>query len=209
MELNGKIINFLGDSITEGCGLPSPEFAFPALIEKRCGLLRANNYGIGGSRIARQQASPNDPDYCSRFDRMEKDADLIVVMGGTNDHGHGDAPLGTFEDRTPDTFYGACHSLMRGLLEQYPEAVTVICTPTHNLWEAELHRNQVPLSVYIDILREVAAFYSLPVLDLWQSSGIQPQIPVIRERYMPDGCHPSIAGHERLADRIVGFLSRL
>lgn len=66
---------------------------------------------------------------------MEPEADVIVVFGGTNDFGHGDAPLGTMSDRTPYTFYGACHVLIRKLLERYPEAELVFMTPLHRYVE--------------------------------------------------------------------------
>ncbi len=38
---------------------------------------------------------------------MDNDADIIIVFGGTNDFGNGDAPFGEMSDRTPYTFYGA------------------------------------------------------------------------------------------------------
>ena len=50
---------------------------------------------------------------------MPEKADAIVVFGGTNDFGHGQALLGTPDDRTPETFWGACHVLMQGLMEKY------------------------------------------------------------------------------------------
>jgi len=137
------------------------------------------------------------------------------VMGGTNDHGHGDAPLGTPDDRTPDTFWGACHTMMRSLLETYPDAVIVICTPLHCWCENELRgtggkgKDYAVLSEYVDIIRQTAEFYSLPVLDLWRISGIQPAVPAIKEKYMPDGCHPNDEGHRILAERIIGFLKAL
>lgn len=37
---------------------------------------------------------------------MDNDADIIIVFGGTNDFGNGDAPFGEMSDRTPYTFYG-------------------------------------------------------------------------------------------------------
>ena len=57
--------------------------------------------------------------------------------------------------------------------------------------------------------RRVAAYYSLPVLDLYRVSGLQPAVPALRERYMPDGLHPNDAGHARIADRLIGFLAAL
>jgi GTPase SAR1 family protein len=82
----------------------------------------------------------------SRVAEMDPDADLIVVFGGTNDFGHGDAPFGDFSDRTADTFCGAIHELYVSLLEKYPTATIMVITPLHrsigrlafNLWNSGL-----------------------------------------------------------------------
>ena len=66
-----------------------------------------------------------------------------------------------------------------------------------------------PLSFFVKIIREVAEYYSLPVLDLYATSGLQPEVPIIKERYMPDGLHPNDAGHIILADKIGKFLENL
>ena len=105
MELKGTKINFLGDSITEGAGTSSPDRMFTMLIEREYGAI-CQNYGIGGTRIARQKTPTEekwDRDFISRVPEMDNDADIVVVFGGTNDFGHGDAPLGTMNDRTPYT----------------------------------------------------------------------------------------------------------
>lgn len=146
---------------------------------------------------------------------MDPDADAVVVFGGTNDFGHGDAPLGAPSDRSQDTFWGACHVLMQGLSTRYPGRPVVICTPLHRLGEDSLYGDgskvqpAAPLSAYVDALRTVARHYALPVLDLHAVSGIQPELTVIREGFCPDGLHPNDAGHRLLADRIIGFLSSL
>ena len=67
----------------------------------------------------------------------------------------------------------------------------------------------MPLSRYREILLEVAFHYSLPVLDLYATSGIQPLNPVIRAALLPDGLHPSDAGHAILARRIGAMLQNL
>ena len=54
MELKGTKINFLGDSITEGAGTSSHDKMFTMLIEREYGAI-CQNYGIGGTRIARQK----------------------------------------------------------------------------------------------------------------------------------------------------------
>ncbi len=217
MELKDKKINFLGDSITEGHGASAEDKHFTSLIEKKTGAI-CRNYGIGGTRIARQVIPSENPrydlDFCMRAEEMDADADIVVVFGGTNDFGHGDAALGKFEDRTLYTFYGALHSLYTLLINKYNESTIVILTPIHRINEDEswspnnepeaLH----PLKDYVNAIREVAEYYSLPVLDLYATSGLQPEIPIIKEKYMPDGLHPSDAGYKILANKITAFLEQ-
>lgn len=216
MELKGTKINFLGDSITEGAGTSSHDKMFTMLIEREYGAI-CQNYGIGGTRIARQKTPTEekwDRDFISRVPEMDNDADIVVVFGGTNDFGHGDAPLGTMDDRTPYTFYGALHCLYTALTEKYPDVPVVILTPLHRLNEDSPKGDNKPTPVgtlkeYVNIIREVAEYYSFPVLDLFKESGLQPKIPVIQQKYVPDGLHPNDDGNAILAHKIARFLETL
>lgn len=218
MELNGKKLLFLGDSITEGHGTSSAEHIFWNVIARRTGA-QCVGYGIGGTRIAVQHTpsanAMHDLHFSSRLEQMEPDADVVVVFGGTNDFGHGDAPLGTFADRTEDTFYGALHTLLTRLIEKYPTAQLVVMTPLHRVIEDDCGfnnngiRRAARLETYVNAIIETAAFYSIPVLDLYRVSGIQPRVPILKELYMPDGLHPNDAGHMRIADKLQGFLHTL
>lgn len=222
MKLQGLKINFLGDSITEGVGASGKDKIYHAVLKERTGLAEARNYGISGTRFALQRGTPERPkdgyvdvnSFSERFGQMDCDADVVVVFGGTNDYGHGDAPIGTPADRTPDSFFGACHYLFSGLIRKYPTSRIVIMTPLHRLNEQSPRgyakvKDVAPLSEYVRIIREVAEYYSLPVLDLFRLSGMQPEIDVVREIYMPDGLHPSDAGNERIAELLEGFLRAL
>ena len=222
MELKGLKINFLGDSITEGVGASSAETVYHAVLAKEVGLAEARNYGISGTRLALQKGSESRPkndyvdvnSFSERFDKMSDDADAVVVFGGTNDYGHGDAPIGNFGDRTPDTFYGACHYLFSGLIKKYLGKPIVIMTPLHRLGELEIPADKEPgdfaaLKRYVDIIRLVAEYYSLPVLDLFATSGLQPEIKEIQENYIPDGLHPNDNGNAVIANKLRMFLSSL
>nr|MBR4281036.1 SGNH/GDSL hydrolase family protein [Clostridia bacterium] len=212
MNLNGLKINFLGDSITEGHGCSSEETKFTSLIAAQEGAL-TRCYGIGGTRIARQNKPSewprHDLDFPSRVAEMDPDADLIVVFGGTNDFGHGDAPFGEFSDRTVDTFCGALHVLYTSLLEKYPDAAIMVMTPLHRETEAIPNMHGKVLKDYVNMIRRTAEYYSLPTLDLYAVSGIQPAVSVMKEKYMPDGLHPNDAGHVLLTNRIVSFIRNL
>ena len=218
MELKGKKIVFLGDSITEGHGTTGVDKHFVTLVGQWGECREVKNYGIGGTRFAKQTVPTNerwDMDMCGRIEDLDEDADVVVVFGGTNDFGHGDAPLGTFADRTQYTFYGACHHIMTRMHERFPGKPMVILTPLHRLNEdnpkgdGNKAYNVAPLKVYVNIIREVAEYYSIPVLDLYAESGIQPKVDVIRERYCPDGLHPNDAGHVLLAKKILAYLKAM
>ena len=149
--------------------------------------------------------------FASRVEQMDADADVVIVFGGTNDFGHGDAPIGCMADRTPETFYGALHDLYTRLIERYPDKLIVIATPLHR-WNEENPRGDCKpadvgtLREYVQIIRQVAEWYSLPVLDLFAMSGLQPCLPVHRQRFVPDGLHPNDEGHVILAQKFVSFL---
>ena len=55
----------------------------------------------------------------------------------------------------------------------------------------------------------MAEYYSLPVLDLYASSGLQPEVPEIKEMYIPDGLHPNDNGNAVIADKLKIFLENL
>ena len=217
MDLAGKKIAFLGDSITEGCGTSSLEHTFWNVLGQKTGA-QVFVYGIGGTRIAPQRV-PSDPradqDFISRVDGMIPDADVVVVFGGTNDFGHGDAPFGTRGDQTSETFCGALHVLFTKLYERYPAAQLVVMTPTHRLSETDSVMNEFGvrrsgnLRTYVQAIRDAAEDFAVPVLDLFRVSGIQPSVPALREAYMPDGLHPNDAGHAKIADKLIGFLQTL
>ncbi len=219
MDLRNKKIVFLGDSITEGTGTTNPSQIYWNVVAKRTGAV-CHGYGIGGTRIARQQVPSQetrwDKHFGSRVEGMIPDADIVVVFGGTNDFGHGDAPLGSFSDRTEHTFFGAFHNLLLKLIEKYPSAQLVVMTPLHRLSEDDCMLEQgqdngkgKTLEEYVNAIQRVAAFYGVLVLDLYRTSGMQPRVQVLQDRYMPDGLHPNDAGHELIARRLIATLGSL
>lgn len=211
MNLQGKKINAMGDSITEGWGLASKEDSFQNVLGRMLGAAEVRSYGYGGTRLAKQIHGHDFGGAMPiRYVNMDDDADLILVMGGTNDYGHGDAPFGSWGDRSPDTFIGGCHTLFSGLIEKYPTACIVIMTPLQRSGGSQPSGNTgKPLIDYADAIIRVAAEYSLPVLDMYRASGICPEIPVQKELFIPDGIHPNEAGHRRMAERIAAFVTAL
>ncbi|MGN1039829.1 MAG: SGNH/GDSL hydrolase family protein, partial [Candidatus Fimimonas sp.] len=106
MQLQNKKINFLGDSITEGGNATCAENVYVQVVTRLANLSQARNYGVGGTCIAKRrtpfsEAELNEfwsEDFVARAMKMNRDADAVVVFGGTNDYGHGDVPIGNVYD---------------------------------------------------------------------------------------------------------------
>lgn len=221
MELKNIKANFLGDSITEGIGTSSPDKIFHALLKEKYGLLAARNYGKGGTRIARQSEikdpnEPRDKDFIMRAEEMDNDADLIVVFGGTNDYGNGQAPLGEITDKHIFTFYGAVHTLCQNLIRKYPSGKIVFITPLHRwnengglgTWKPDGVKQHY-LCDYAKAIKEVCELYSIPVLDMFGNGSMPLQIPEYSQVYSTDGLHPNDEGHKILAKKLGKFLENL
>ena len=219
MELKGKVIDFLGDSLTEGLGLNDGGNRYDRYIEKTCGLKKANNYGIGGSRIAYQRMPSEkarwDLDFCGRCWDMDPNADIIVVFGGTNDYGHGDAPFGEIGDTERTTFCGSVDHLIRTIRELYPKAQLVVVTPGHRYDDdtvppqekfSKLGLKGKTLEEYADAIVAIAAGHGVPALNLYKKLDIDPKKPEDREKYTLDGLHYNDAGHVAVAKCIMEFL---
>lgn len=219
MELKGKKINFLGDSITQGCGTSDESKIFFNLLKKEEELAEARGYGIGGTRIAHQEPVDFGEAFSVRYKEMDDDADVVVVFGGVNDYGHGKAPMGDFSDKTVNTFYGACRVLIEGLIEKYPKSEIVFMTPLHCQKEENSEEKKergtefawaaYPLKKYVEVIKEVCEYYAIPVLDLYSVSGIQPNVEIIKELYCPDGLHPNDEGHIKIKNKLKAFLKNL
>lgn len=215
MKLKGKKVCFLGDSITEGVGVSCTENRYTDVFKKITGVGEIKNYGISGTTIAKyittnknEKSEPNS--FCERFDGMDDETDIVVVFGGTNDFGHGTAPFGEITDRDMYTYIGSLHYLMGNLINKYPMATIVFMTPLHRHDEYKPNEsNNLTLKPYVDAMKEVANYYSIPILDLYAVSGIYPYIEKNMQAWCPDGLHPNDAGAERIAQRLASFLLNL
>ena len=89
------------------------------------------------------------------------------------------------------------HCLCEKLINKYPDADIVFITPMHRVTEnSEIKEiglpNEVLLSGYVSIIKEVAGYYGLPMLDLFHTSGIQPSVESIKRNICRTICTPRI-----------------
>lgn len=229
----------LGDSITYGyiprncTGYPGQLDSYAKLAADRLDMTFVNA-GITGSTVA--EGGSSSP-MCIRYADLPNDADIITLMGGTNDKANG-VSLGNFSDRGTTTFYGALHTVMQGLYTKYIGGITtstgkakkiIVCTPIKLLDKTKSSQANtiannagvlVEWDAWIDAIKEVAAFYSLPVCDMYNLSGINPHLDRTLHGsvsgytgyynpYIPDGTHPTQEGAEMMADLLVSFLKAM
>lgn len=217
MELKNKIISFLGDSITEGVGVENiEENRYDNVIKNKLNLKATYNYGISGTKIAHQtepRALPReDLCFCGRAYDMCPDSDVIIVFGGTNDYGVGDACFGDMNDSTPKTYCGAVEFLMKTLKELYPKSKIVFLTPARRKGDEFLSTEVIktmdskPLKYYGDVIKEKAQKYNISVIDTYNELKINPNIEKDRVKYAPDGLHFNDEGQKKLAELIISHL---
>lgn len=204
MNLEGLTINFLGDSITEGYGTTAGSKVFHQLIKEKYNMKHAYNYGVGGTRIARQtvptkESTKHDLTFELRADIMDRNADAVVVFGGTNDFGHGDAHFGTIDSTDTYTFCGAVNSLINKLKKDFLNKPIIFMTPIHRLNEdIPSQPDSKILADYVDAILEICKKHNVPVIDLFKINPLDPA----DSELVPDGLHPNDKGHSIMAEVI-------
>lgn len=204
-------INFLGDSITEGACATRRENCFVELVGSMLNCV-SRNYGISGTRIAKQfhkEVSWDYLDYQIRAHGMNNDADYVFVMGGVNDFGHGDAPVYGKDDHDPYSFNGGFHNLCETLLEKFDKKKIKIILPLHSIDENPKYTQPKCVGKkyedYLNVLRKVSAEYGLEVLDFQEIFGM-PKDNLPSDLYQ-DGLHPNDKGHLLFAKLIVNYIN--
>lgn len=203
----------LGDSITEAANLSDMEnyqqYSYPTKLKDLLGAESVVNLGIGGSSIGRYW----DQAFVDRYQEIPEDTDLILVMGGTNDgFCLSENELGTMEERKERTYIGDLDELMRSLKRDYPDATIVFATPLPNVLHDILRKERdylLPQSLLVNIMKQLAAEYEIPVIDLYNSNILDTHDAAVIYNYMPDGVHCNSDGYTLLAEHMAAEVIRL
>lgn len=206
-QWEGKIWNVAVDSVTYGFGTTK---TYHQYIKEDLGIDTVNNYGVTSTEISTSGTSGHP--FINIYLNMDANADLITIFGGGNDFLH-NCDMGTFASRDNSTFYGALHNLCIGLYTNYPNAKLAFFTPlrANGIYGDGSVANEKGFKLvdYVNAIKVVCDYYSIPVLDLHSMSGLNPYVPTIVTKYMPDGLHPNEDGHRVIADEIRSFINEL
>lgn len=213
----GKKVTCLGDSITSGGVTDNggQAISYAWYLETLIGT-NPTNAGVSGSHITKGTAGRTDS-FAERVDSI-KGQDLVTIYGGVNDFLF-DSPLGVMTDEatTQTTFYGALKYLVTRLTFNNPDAKLLFITPmkadkyggTYDV-NGNVRRNSVNATEedYVNAIKEVASYYSIPVLDLFHNGNLNPYIPA-QNTMTVDGLHPNEKGAQRLAKTIAHAINNL
>lgn len=213
IDFSDKKIVCLGDSITAASNLETLEnyeqMSYPYQLCQILGAKEVVNLGIGGSSIGRYW---NDA-FVDRYRDIPEDADIIIVMGGTNDgFCASERELGSVQTREENTFAGDLNELLSKLKEDYPEAVIVLATPLSNVLHDMLRKERdylMPQSAFVKIMNLLADEYGIPVIDLYYTNFLNSHDAAIIYNFMPDGVHGNESGYRMLAEHMAAELIQI
>jgi lysophospholipase L1-like esterase len=186
------------------------------LYDVQTGMQTYSTYKHNGSSWAVTTAGADNTrtPIAGRYSFMVNDGDVIFVAGGTNDFQYSWSAFGVMADRTPYTFYGALHTLCLGLLTKYPTATIVFATPIKRAQDSYTTPDSTntlgkTLKDYADAIKEVCGYYSIPVIDLYNISGLNPHVSSQANLFDELLTHPTQDGHNMIARVVTAQIKTL
>ena len=162
--IEGITIDFVGDSITN-------QATFINYFISNYNIT-ANKYAANGNTLAHNQIV-GDGTTNSHLERADKDADAIIILGGTNDCHYAvqknTNDFGKIGDTTTNTFCGAVDVMCNYLIKNFKGKRILICSPMHRDDTINGIVMREALEKYVNAEKQIVESYGLPFLDLFHS----------------------------------------
>lgn len=205
---SGKTWMAIGDSLTAESTLGAGVKNYVNYVSERLNIT-AINKGVSGTGYWKGHTTNNA--FYQRIPNYTEQADVITIFGSFNDLGvedgiSGGNIIGTYLDNTTETLGGCINKTLDNLIAKYPNALIGIVSPTP--W-SNSHESSNPES-YVNLLRQIAEYRSIPFLDLSHSSNLHPWDASFRQLYYKtpdDGAHPNTNGHKRFSGFFANFVA--
>ena len=205
LSLENKNLVFFGDSVVNGQGATPYSSRLKSLLN----LNISEKQGYSGSTITRQDGRICLIDKIQEFDF--KNFDYCLIQIGTNDL-TSNAELGilyNYNTSYDDSkFYESYKKAINYILTNNPNIKIVLLTPLQRFNYNNFNpitKNTVDLTLmdYVNAVKNIGEFYSLPVIDMFSNSGINYNTFNI---YTSDGLHPNDLGYERITNYLANQL---
>ena len=182
MELNGKTIVALGDSLMYGAHLERNEPWLALLGEAY--QMQAYNHGVSSTSVASSDITKAPAMWKRLRDEITYDhVDYFVLEGGGNDRRH-NVPLGENHDNLADfgdvqgeipTFKGAINYIINTVKTRWPGCRMLLMTNVKRKMKA----NDLGLTdeAYVNAMVEMAKFRGIPYIDNYHDIGVDFRTP--------------------------------
>lgn len=184
----------LGDSITEGSlsedGTMTLGYSYPEVVHKLMGFKKTYNLGLCGSTMG----VGSRPMY-ERYKNIPLNSNIISIAGGNNDSNTYLKEIGTIDDNTAETFYGALNIIVKGVLNRYPKAFVFLIT--RGPWDDITTDIGTKYSDYVNATKNIGEKYNLPVLDIFNNEELYADVK------SNNNSHPSTKAMEEIFGPLV------
>lgn len=208
----------VGDSITYGTSpLDNSQIDNPWCFQvaEKLNMGIVINNGVASSGVL-PSPRPNTPPaiWSQHYNLIPEEGDIISIMIGINDlvgykNNFAGYVLGTMEDRTTDTFYGALHTMWLGLIERFSlsngKKLFMINYPKSDVF------NNDEWNEWIGATIKVANHYSIPICDLSTELGISQDGDVNNEYWIltsngTKNVHPTQTLANQFSIKVANFI---
>lgn len=230
-QWKGKKVAFLGDSITDKKHVGTTKNYWQYLAEMLG--ITPLVYGINGNQwngILKQAQTLHgetgtDPDAIIIF-AGTNDYNAGIPLGEWYTYSYEETTVKgggkeirrkRIADMNPNTFRGRINEAMSYLKHNFPEKQIILMTPIHraqaqfsneNIQPEEAFPNKLGLYVdeYVNVIKEAANVWAVPVIDLNSICGLYPMFDEHAQYFhdaTTDRLHPNANGHYRMAKAIM------
>ena len=199
---NGLKWTGIGDSLTEAYSVTGAHYF--DLICAATGISFVNK-GLSGTGYAKGTSN-----FMTQALTVAADSDVVTLFGSGNDASSG-LDLGDADDTGTSTIAGCINTAIDNVYSVNPIMNIGIITPTP--WQNNMPSDDGFMERYSNLLVQICKLRSIPCLDLFHCSGLNPNSSSVRAAaYSRDdggGVHPDENGHKLFAPRIQAFLDTL
>ena len=133
---------------------------------------------------------------------------MVFVFAGTNDW-NSNVPLGDIDSTDESTILGALNVIIDTLQTKCVNATIVVMTPMHRSGTRTATRESGTMMELAKAYEEVCERWGVDCINTLKTFGINAYNTTNQELYLPDKLHPSVEGHKRIANRMIGIISTI